>query len=454
MLVRTKNKSIQRKPQQYHGRTIIELHNHKSGSRERVESDNEFTTGINDFLRDGGYFNNSPFTNATWRGRAMYRNLIGGILLFDSEIEKVNGAYPTIMPAGVKMTANGSYGVTNNANPTEMGSFNSNESSFNASALTFVYDWSTSHNCDIACVSLTSDVGGYLGYGNSVSQTAHSTLKDIFENQSSIAKNNSGGSGAVGIEAVGENLYQLSIQQLASGTRDFTIFSKEALINSVNLFGFPRNSKTVTIPNTVLPSYTGYIYLGMVNGKVVAMPQSLASGATYVIGVYDIATDAWSTLTFTAPMAISAMYFGVNWIGGDGYIYVWNGTNYNQTGFIIDMSDGTTEQVTRGNGYWYMGEGLALSYNNNRDYESPLFIIDEVNNTRYPINGNISENRRTLHMDFGDGQIRLSQAGSGESSNLYVYRNPLYLATVNNLGETITKTSSDTMKVTYIVTPA
>lgn len=39
-------------------------------------------------------------------------------------------------------------------------------------------------------------------------------------------------------------------------------------------------------------------------------------------------------------------------------------------------------------------------------------------------------------------------------SNAKVMRLPLYLATVNNLDEPVTKTNAQTMKVTYVVTKA
>ena len=107
-----------------HGHTTIELHNHKTGFRERIEHDNTFTDGIKNYLLSSGWFDNSPFRNDTWRAQPLYQSLVGGILLFDSEIEDDDGVYPTMMPAGVKMIANGSYGVANNSAVTEMGTYN------------------------------------------------------------------------------------------------------------------------------------------------------------------------------------------------------------------------------------------------------------------------------------------------------------------------------------------
>ena len=43
-------------------------------------------------------------------------------------------------------------------------------------------------------------------------------------------------------------------------------------------------------------------------------------------------------------------------------------------------------------------------------------------------------------------------ASSGDATSLKLWRNPLYLATINNLPETITKTAAQTMKVTYTLT--
>ena len=149
------------------GHVRIELHDTRTGSNERIEGHNTFQTNVlKKYMRSLGFFQNSPYDNSTWRSQAVWRNLCGGILLFKDEIDLTNGDVMT-MPAGNKMTANSAYGVSNSGNPVELGSYNSVESVAGTSGITMVYDWNTSQgNGTIGSICLSSETGGYIGYGN------------------------------------------------------------------------------------------------------------------------------------------------------------------------------------------------------------------------------------------------------------------------------------------------
>ena len=432
------------KPQHYHGHTIIELRNARTGIRDRVESDNEFTLGIDQYLTDGGFFNNSPFANETWRGQPIYRNLIGGIFLFDSVINEVDGELPTIMPAGTKMIANGSYGVTNNASPTELGSYNSNESSFTSSGLTFVYDWTTSQgNGTIECVSLTSDTGGFIGYGNSVSNVRGST-RSLFLNQSNVYIND-------GSNSMGNFLKDNCRYTVTALTRtSFTYAKKRTPIDKVSLFPLSE-THTVNFPAAMTAVQRDYVSAGR-DGKFYFVPGNfIAAGTTYVMGIYDVDTDTWSTVNFTPASAhnyISGEYASVC----DDFIYFWYGTAWNDRGLRINF-DGTVEDAYYGVTCAQMGEDLLLCFSYNRYDTYPTFVVDLSNGTSYPSNGIIPQNSKKLKV-LDKNRIEVNyNAGSG-MNYFYLYRNPLYLATINNLDEPVTKTTTQTMKVTYTVTPA
>lgn len=445
--VRTKPQKIREvKPQLYHGHTTIELKNVSTGSRERIESDNTFTTGIDDFLASLGCFNNSPFANSTWNGRAMYRNLLGGIFLFDKEIEAVNGVYPTVMPAGTKMIANGSYGVTNNGNPTELGSFNSNESSANSTGITMVYDWSTSQgNGDISCVSLTSDTGGYIGYGNSVSQTTHSTKRALdYEQSHQTIGVSEHGRGSTGIS--GDTVYCVT----SVTTSEFVYTKKKYPIISVDFFGEFSQSFTVSLPaSMVVATQTPYIlYIG--NGRFFVIPyKEWASGAAITVGIYDESTQQWSYINFAVPS------------GGQSYGYPATTTvsvidgKYFTIVLSSDMSkklvvgwDGTILSGNRGCKQCELADDLILTVNGYGSYYDrtfPLYIYDRVNDTMYPTNGLSTDMYNIKSFLFDDD-------GKFFNNGYTAFRNPLFLATVNNI-EPVTKTSAQTMKVTYTVTP-
>ncbi len=431
------------RPQRYHGHTIIELRNARTGIRERIESDNEFTLGIEKFLQSGGQFNNSPFANETWRNQAIYRNLIGGIFLFDKTINEVNGELPTIMPAGTKMVANGSWGVTNSGSPTELGSFNSSESSANSNAITMVYDWPTQTTGTIECVSLTSDIGGYVGYGNSVSNVRGNT-RSLLLNQSSVYIND-------GSNSMGNFLKDNCRYTVTALTRtSFTYTRKRTPIDKVSLFPLSE-THTVNFPAAMTAVQRDYASAGR-DGKFYFVPgNSIAAGTTYVMGIYDVDTDTWSTVSFTPASAhsnIRGEYASVC----DDFIYFWYGTAWDDRGLKINF-DGTVKDAYYGVACAQMGEDMLLCFSYNRYDTYPTFVVDLSNNTLYPSNGVIPQNSLKLKMLNGN-RIEVDYLGGSSANYFYLYRNPLYLATINNLDEPVTKTTTQTMKVTYTVTPA
>lgn len=440
LLIKSKTKDPamkESKPQLYHGHIKIELKNVRTGSREKIESDNAFTLGINNHILGRGYAGNSPWENPTWRNRKLYRNLLGGIFLFDNEIEAVNGGYPTIMPAGTKMVANGSYGVSNSTNVTELGSYNSVESNFNNSALTFVYDWTTSQgNGNIACVSLTSDVGGYIGYGNSTSNQAHSTRKSLFENQS---VSQIGNRSTYAISLANEILYKITTVDMEGS---FTYTKDRLAIDTVSLFDFSE-SVTVELPNTMRGP--NRMLCDGVDGTFLNCPTSITAGTSYTIGVYDIENDSWSYTTFTSPKTLSLDRRGCTGLKNKCILLSQNSENvhvYYSTGDTY-VSQTYTYRRFEISDNLIIGTGGSV----------PCMIYDLVNDTMLYTNGSPMP-----YGTYADYKVydrnRICYTESSDKGGIYLARNPLYLATVNNLDEPVTKTASQTMKVTYTVTPA
>ena len=85
-----------------------------------------------------------------------YQSVLGGLLLFDSEIEEnVNNLYP---PSGVNLIGCAAYGVQNNTTGTLRGGFNQTESELNMTDryMKYVYDFTTSgKRHDFLCMSYT-----------------------------------------------------------------------------------------------------------------------------------------------------------------------------------------------------------------------------------------------------------------------------------------------------------
>ena len=434
------------KPKMYHGHTIIELKDVASGKRERIEHDNDFTDNMALYLSGGGYFNNSPWANTDWMSVARYHRLIGGILLFDKEIEPVDGHYPLFAPAGTKMIANGSYNVTNNGTTTEFGSYNAAESSFTSNALTYVYDWTTSQgNGEIASICLTSEIGGYIGYGNSTSNTGMSTKRSIYHNQTS---NQLSTDSNYTYNVVDGTMYRAS----NTATNNLSLTTINVPINGASLFTNDI-TETVNLPSTFVGNSANFVMpvygvgFAVIKCTMLGSYKQVAVDTTAPVGIYNVKSKSWTTRTIKASSSNPIIFFSNSNMGG---IY---------GDWVVGFQNGTSATANRGrtklDTYEYasystdtistvgLSEDLFLTTGNNG---TAYYMVDNVNGTAYPTNGNTGGNGGGVSDGIG------MYLGANYASNIYRYRNPLYLATVNNLDDVVTKTSNLTMKVTYIVT--
>ena len=82
-----------------------------------------------------------------------------------------------------------------------------------------------------------------------------------------------------------------------------------------------------------------------------------------------------------------------------------------------------------------------------------IMIFDPVNNTYFPANAHQQKSTSqsgslTEFMGYNDN---LDAIGT-YFDRLTAFKNPLYLATINNLDSPVTKTAAKTMKITYTLT--
>lgn len=433
----------QRRKNHYHGHVCLEFKSAITGIRERIEHDNDFTDAIDNYLNNGGFFDISPFSSSSWKNELLHKKLTGGVFLFDRAIDKVNDKYPTMMPAGTKMTANGSYGVSNSTLVTELGSFNENESSFTRNSLTYVYDWSTQQgNGDIGAVCLTSDVGGYIGYGNSTSQVAHTTKKRITEGQTIGTTQNKD---VFTTNRSYKTTNNDTFYSIVSIDEDGLFLSERPFsMAEVSLFG---QSGSETRWNNPLPSVmegTRFFAIPASPGKycVIQRPQSGDSNIT--VGIYDCETNTWDTHTVAVTMSADyeSYYYAC-----DDFIAFARETASGEYGQIITLPD--HRKLTGLIHPTNISSTISLSKNIAMDYRGN--IIDIVNRTSYPSNGNIpvdSNGVRYSHL----GDMLIGNSIPSDTYFLRAFHNPLYLATVANLDNVVTKTSSQTMKLIYTVT--
>lgn len=433
-----------------HGHTKIELTDIRNGQKKVIEHDNDFQAGVlANYMRSMGAYDNNPYANSTWAGQPIWRNLCGGIFCFEDEIDNSNNEVE-YMPAGNKMIANGAYGVTNSGTPTELGSYNSNESSTSGNdSITFVYDFNSSQgNGTISCVCLTTEIGGYIGYGNP-SGAAASTKKNLNANQSSSSLSNDPVQGLhLGI-IYKNNRVRFRVD---AGAKKVTVTKTPTEISKGSIFdNIAEDNTEVSFSGTVTGSFMCAIYLG--GGKAALLMyssayQNLAPNATYSFILYDLETDTATVESITNTTG-ETLYISYNTPyampphGASGNYLILQSTagkvwaiNYN-TSVSVQIGTGYTSQLMSGKGdYGAITDELIIFSNNSNSY-----IFDPENQTAYPINCN-------------QRQMRYNDDLDAITNDVAIYKNPLILATVNNLDTPVTKTAAQTMKITYELTKA
>lgn len=452
-----------------HGQTDIVLKNVKTGLVERIHSENTFQGAfVAQYLHDSAdqqtaaLYSNSSFREAPWKG------LVGGLLLFRDAI--TTGT--EFMPAGNLMVGKAANGITNMSNPSELGSYNSIESSATGSAISQVFDFATNQaNGNIGCVCLTSKEGGLIGYGNKSNTWYGGTVYSFGQMYGSQTNPDTG---AVGILADNGKRYVFDYDSdstvmtikayRTNGTAKGSVFAGLYTQTTHNLSTFPAALKNNT---TKMVNYCGSNIF-----RIYPTNTAVAANATLDYMEYDASTDTLTAkqLTNSANYTIrtSSTYYSADKSGftADGkYIAYKDGTPYSPVIFNLSTGvlefDGTNALNTLGvtnsmSGHVQLGNGLYLMGVTKSGSGGYGAIIDLVNNTIKPVDFRHfggSSGDWGGPTNFNNKYYQGSQI-VGRAACVPVIRNPLYLATINNLDSAVTKTSAQTMKVTYTLTEA
>lgn len=433
-----------------HGHTKIELYNPKTRVKSVTESDNTFqATALANFMKDYGYFDANLYRSENFRNRPFWANLVGGLLLFR---DAITVGYE-FAPAGNKMVGNGSYGVTNNGTPVELGSYNSVETSATNSAITQVYDFTTSQaNGTIGCVCLTSADGGLIGYGNPSGTE--------FSSKISLTKCQSPRTALDNRQCLYNNYIYTFPAFVNGGSMQITKQRIPATQGSVFDFTGPQNGDsyaTITIDTSAMTGAPNwdlsgnynidtYVY-DVGNGKFRFVPwangwgySSAAAGAKIFFFEFDATTDTLSVGEFTNSSGVSiaysdvvssshgAVFAGDYCIAGGGHVFKVSDSTYVMATSIVRGGPSPNSDSEAG----LLSDGLIIGRSNYQYFA----IADTTAHTEYLINANSM--LRKCHS--------LNNLMGG-------YKNPLYLATINNI-QAVTKTAAQTMKVTYTLTEA
>ena len=450
------------------GHTKIELTDVNTGKKEIVESDNTFQSSVvASYMRSLGLFNNNPFNNGDWNGRDILRNFAGGIFCFSDTIAEGK----KYMPAGNTMIANGAYQIYNNTTPTELGSFNGVESNIGTDSATLVYDWTTAQgNGEISCVCLTSETGGYIGYGNHSGGSA-ATKISLIRWQSS---QNIGG------YIVKDNIaYSFSVNNTA---KTVTVTKRRMPISKVSLFD-KKVIETLTLSYETALTLTSYQFVYLGGSKIGIIPfqwnNQISNGSTFYFLIYDVSNDTLTekkiinstgrTLAVSLDWGLeTGMNFGV--VGNYAFIFALSSSEYYQTTttlYKFNITSGQLENTITVNAprgtadYWTSQTFVPIApdlYQYGGE-NNALVIYDSVNETAYPTNGLQNYGQQSSSsagyklLMYNEEIDALMQVQDGAAAT-WAYKNPLFLTTINNLDTPVTKTAAKTMKITYTLTLA
>ena len=473
------------------GKTTFELTDVNTGEVEVIKDSNMITNGLQEFLRTYGYFGCDILNTDTMRNNSLWVNLLGGLFLFDSRLEE--NVENTFMPAGVKMIGNGSKDLSNSGKVTELGSYNATESGLQSDgSIKLVYDFSTAQaNGTIACACLTSKIGGYMGMGNNSRAYANENynLSEFLSDYGHICQSNIAGAGIdtshILYPVYSENAIYFTnpynikysssqASQHWSVTKKIQILKVRAGFTGVSIKDRRYLDKVIAtydvdIPQNVLDymgTSTDYITISRDSERNVYVIFNKSSSATLKAGAFcwimKIDKDMQATAyKFTNNTGVELDIYDTNIITFDGdylWIYAYNSPYYLYGIKYTDSTQIIETRINKGSKYhlYTIGKNLIGIYDRswNSNYYAPT-VYDVVNRTHKQVNGIIKSDAHKL-VPFPDKKGVYLYVSYNSSNNnpcdLYVMKDPRYLATINNLSEPVVKTSSKTMKVTYTLT--
>ena len=473
------------------GHSIIELTNVNTGKKEHYEDDNMVTNALQLYLNDLGMFNISPIHMSAVRENLIPK-LLGGILAFDTALTE--NASNVICPSGVKMTANGSYNVTSNDTVTEMGSFNSSESGWLSDGkYKMVWDFTTTQaNGNINCICLTSANHGYIGEGNSTSNTAKSTKMSDFEY--------CGTAQSVGVDGMPQTRSRIVRGSYANST--ITLVDYYNLIPTTDHTSEHMSAtgkvklKTYQVPMSKLDLRSGYPayatgsgneYIPVTETEITlpsAFVNALNSGAPswyrkvgpyyYMIAGIRLAdygagsvgifpSDAvWQVVRINSDNTVTS--FTVSNPAGTQFDFWINSialssdtiflSEYKSTApfthYFEDLADNTDVTIKSNSAIGY-GSVSSFMYATEEVAFMGSTKIDMGEREIYPTNDSGRTYQPAIQI-LDDNKLVSACWDSSYLELFSVYKSTNYLATINNLSSQVTKTAEKTMKITYVLT--
>lgn len=463
------------------GKTTIELTDVNTGEKKVYEDHNMVTNFAKYLFRNVGNFCDPTVffsSNSNTNYYPYRKNMLGGLLLFDSEIDPKNGE-TIFAPTGASMAGCASYDATSTNDV--RGSYNSSESYYNSQekSMKYVYDFATNQaNGTIKSVCLTSMQGGFGGYenANNVRNTTDTKYALFTAVSSSVRPNLTFNSETVlyAIDIDKDEAYYYKI----NSTTSVTLYTYEAGFTKKSIFSDPLNpgklkSQTDIAVDIDSTAYKTGFYdaktntlhiIGLTNyvwTNETAIKVSKINLTDNTVENYTLTNNTGANITLLnnkSSYPDNLMKYAVVY---DNIFYVCD--NMNASNWYRIDSSGIKETKKIGtlfntlNGYLVTACNGRILFCGNTDVNSNNY------SSAYMYNPQTEVISPTAYFSKIGGQAIIPCFGSNEmlvyivrqtTSSLYSYFANLnnYLATINNLETPIVKTDTNTMKVIYTIT--
>ena len=429
------------------GHTEIQLTNVRTGEVKTYHDDNMMTNGLAEFMKNHGMLCGTPFTDAVKND--LINTLLGGILLFDTALTE--NANNTRLTDGVKMTANAAQGVTHTGDPSELGSYDANESGWQNAAHTVyrhVFTWTTSQgNGRIAAACLTSKPHGYVGEGNSTSKTqvTDNNLNLFTYSNEEYLNNNT----KMVLMIKDNEVYFISLDT-SDDTLTITkthIADTECDMRDIKTISGAVEEEVLTVQN---PTSTPLQRMQKVSCRVLSDSVVISFYAQNRFLVLTFPSNLGSLTSYVEVTAqATSLTFGnmVSFLNAEATkLIVSDNTNKIYT---VDLSNlaNVTEIVQEG-----VTVGSSLIYSSGKRHYMYNSVYDETLGKVYPINQNVGDYSYQTQDLYKTDKTAYGRLVASTSVQAAAGRRNDYLATINNLSSAVTKDSTQTMKVIYTLT--
>ena len=456
------------------GHTSIELTDINTGKKERFEDDNMVTNAINLFYKSGGMTNPSAF-NDLLKADAV-ENLLGGILCLDDTItESANIVH---VPTGVNMIANGSVGILNTGNPPELGSYNESESGWQQDgSYKLVFDFTTSQgNGVIKSVCMTSKYEGLKGIGNasntsrsasapqtqatynvinypSLMRNSNSTFAGVWNNKVSLITGYANGKAT--IKEYSLPMTSLDLRDNMSGreiaTREVSLPNDLQNLDIGVYYNTSDYFNKYNVADVVCDGqycYLLYAFFGATpRGWSYDTSWHISASHPVYLAKYDTSNHVFSLEETLTPSVVGFSNddntHGVQTIKLTRKYILWEDhiISIDNTSDVNDITDFA----------YKLGYEFKVIDDDHIQYLKD--IVDLTTATVKPSNNAVTYSKiNDLNGVLHYGLSYASATVGSDERHVYVWRNPSYIATINNLENAVEKTGDKTMKVTYILT--